>query len=450
MSRFLFWRKPGREAGDAKSPPRSPHSDPTGLLTGDPAQDVLSLEILLDSIAEVNSSIELGQVLQDIVDRSLEVTKAERGLLLLGNVGEELTVRVARDKDGTELGSDVRYSQTLVQRCLETGHAERSVVQSDQEALELGQSVFNLKLRAVMCAPLRVRERRLGVIYVDSTAVRREFSGRDLAVFEALSVQLASAIENARLHADSLEKARLAKDAEIAKRIQRHLMAPVPRDYRGADLAVRFIPLESASGDTYDFIPLRDGRLVALIGDVMGHGVGAALITHAAQSAVRTYFELIDDLSQVATRLNDRLARSVEAGHFMSLLMVLIDPERLTMHFVNAGHSGVMLVRRGEVSELERTGMVMGVVEGQRYDAAGPIALAPGDLLFFRTDGVEETRSPQGEVFGEARIRTTLAQVGDCSADEVLGKVSEALRVFSCDKEPDDDLTMVAIRIRAR
>lgn len=446
MSRFRFWRKPGPGTG----PLKPDLSDSTGLLTGDPAQDALSLEILLDSIAEVNSSIELDQVLQDIVGRSLAVTKAERGLLLLGSPTDDLVVRVARDKDGAELGDDVRYSQTLVLRCLETGHAERSVVQSDQEALELGQSVFNLKLRAVMCAPLRVRERRLGVIYVDSTAVRREFSARDLAVFEALSVQLASAIENARLHADSLEKARLAKDAEIAKRIQRHLMAPVPRDYQGADLAVRFIPLESASGDTYDFIPLRDGRLVALVGDVMGHGVGAALITHAAQSAVRTYFELVDDLSQVATRLNDRLARSVEAGHFMSLLMVLIDPQRRTMHFVNAGHSGVVLARDGDVRELERTGMVMGVVEGQRYEAAGPIALTPGDLLFLRTDGVDETRNQQGETFGEARLRATLAAAGATSAEEVLGKVGDALTVFAAGRQPDDDLTMMAIRIRAR
>ncbi|MFO1051860.1 MAG: GAF domain-containing SpoIIE family protein phosphatase [Planctomycetota bacterium] len=443
MSRFLFWRKPSTPAEQS-----GPAPDQAGLLTGDPQQDAQSLEILLDSIAEVNSNVDLDSVLMDIVDRSLEVTRAERGILLLGSSGPDLEIRVARDKDGAELGKGVKFSQTLVQRCLETGHAERSVVQSDQEALELGQSVFNLKLRAVMCSPLQSRGKRMGVIYVDSTAVRREFSARDLALFEALSVQLASAIENARLHADSIEKARLAKDAEIAKRIQSHLLAPVPRDFRGLDLAVRFLPRESASGDTYDFVPLADGRLVALIGDVTGHGVGAALITHAAQSAVRTYFELIDDLSDVATRLNDRLARGVETGHFMSLLMVLIDPRKRCLSFVNAGHSGLVLVRRGEVRELDRTGMVMGVVEGQRYAAAGPIGLEPGDLLFLRTDGVDEMRSPDGAIFGIERLFETLRAAGDASSEDVLAGVERALRKFSHGNEPDDDLTMVAIRLK--
>lgn len=444
MTRFLFWRKPGEKPDQTRTAAES-----GGLLTGDPEQDTLSLEILLDSIAEVNSSIELDQVLQDIVDRSVEVTRAERGLLLLGEPGQGLEVRVARDKDGADLERDLKFSQTLVQRCQETGHAERSVVQSDQEALELGQSVYNLKLRAVMCAPLQVRGKRLGVIYVDSTAVRREFSARDLALFEALSVQLAGAIENARLHADSIEKVRLAKDNEIAKRIQSHLLAPVPHDFPGLELAVRFVPREAASGDSYDFIPLNDGRVVALIGDVTGHGVGAALITHAAQSAVRTYFELIDDLSDIATRLNDRLAKGVETGHFMSLLMVLIDPRARTLHFVNAGHSGVVIVRGGEVRELERTGMAMGVVEGQRYTAAGPIEIEVGDLLFLRTDGVDEMRSPGGDMFGEQRLYAVLGKLAPDSGEAALSAVEQALHAFSHGAEPDDDLTMVAIRIRS-
>ncbi|MGE0143254.1 MAG: PP2C family protein-serine/threonine phosphatase [Planctomycetota bacterium] len=446
MSRFRFWRK---SSDPAPVPTPSAQPESPGLLTGDPAQDAQSLEILLDSIAEVNSNIDLDSVLTDIVDRSLEVTRAERGILLLGKPGATLEIRVARDKEGNDLGTSIRYSKTLVQRCVETGHAERSVVQSDQEALELGQSVFNLKLRAVMCAPLRARDKQVGVIYVDSTAVRREFSARDLALFEALSVQLASAIENARLHADSLERARLAKDAEIAKRIQSHLMAPLPRNLAGIDVAARFLPRDSASGDTYDFIALPDGRLVALIGDVTGHGVGAALITHAAQAAVRTYFELIDDLSEIATRLNDQLARSVETGLFMSLLLTLIDPARGQVHFVNAGHSGLVLVRGEEVVELERTGMVMGVVEKQRYTAAGPIELRPGDLLFLRTDGVDEMRAPDGEVFGTERIFATLRKHRNGSCEAVLAGMDAALREFSHGEEPDDDLTMVALRLSA-
>src|SRR5690606_3082093 len=130
---------------------------------------------------------------------------------------------------------------------------------------------------------------------------------------------------------------------------------------------------------------------VALIGDVTGHGVGAALLSHAVQAAVRSYLELIDDLSEVTRRLNDRLVKSVEAGNFMSLLMVLVDPVGMTMQYVNAGHPSLILVRNGVVQEFDKTGMVLGVVGGRPYPAAGPIALSPGDLLFARSDGVDET-----------------------------------------------------------
>src|SRR5690606_29651814 len=136
--------------------------------------------------------------------RSLQVTQAERAILLLGESPDTLTVRLAQDRDGRALTGDLQWSRSLVRRCLEEGVAVRSVVQSDQEALELGRSVYDLKLRAVMCAPMRARDRTVGVIYVDSRAMRREFSSRDLALFGAISAQLAISVENARLHADSL------------------------------------------------------------------------------------------------------------------------------------------------------------------------------------------------------------------------------------------------------
>ncbi len=444
MKGFRFWRRDdGSEGGSGEAG----HDDPTGLLTGDPAEDAKSIEVLLHSIAEVNASIDLDEVLQDIVDRSLEVTAAERGILLLGGTSDDLQIRVARDRQGRALGTDLVYSQTLVQRCLENRQAERSVVQSDREALQLGQSVFDLKLRAVMCAPLETRGRVIGVIYVDSTAVRREFSARDLALFGALSAQLATAIENARLHADSLEKVRLQKDFEIAKRIQQHLMPAVPRDYTALDIAVRFQPRDEASGDTYDLIPCPGGELVAVIGDVTGHGVGAALLTHAAQAALRSYVELLSDLGDIATRLNTRLAASVEAGNFISLVLLRIDPTGRSLRYVNAGHPAPLLVRGDEVRELEKTGMVLGVVAEQEYASAGPVELRPGDLLFLRSDGVDETRDAERGLFGTDRLEAVLRACAGLGAEAVLDRVDAALLEFARGERQDDDLTMLAIRL---
>lgn len=451
MKRFFFWRRGAETAGakgESEAGSGGPGGSPegSGLLTGDPREDQKSLEILLDTIAAVTANLDLDVVLHDIVDRSLLVTSAERAILFLGNSPDELSVRVAQQRDGSALGGDLQYSRSLIRRCMESLQPVRSVVQSDQEALEVGKSVYDLKLRAVMCAPLVARSRTVGVIYVDSRAVRREFSERDLALFGAISAQLAVSLENARLYADSLEKVRLEKDVEIARRIQQHLVPTVPRDLPGLDLAVRYVAAAQASGDTYDFTPLPRGRYAVSIGDVTGHGVGAALLTHAAQAALRSYLELIDDLSEVVTRLNHRLVATVETGNFMSLLLMVIDPTARTVQYVNAGHPSLLHVGAHGVTALEKTGMVLGVVGDQQYDVSPFVQLSAGDLLFLHTDGVDEAMSPQRETFSAARLHALLMELRSRSAEQVVAGVERAL-LEHVDGSFEDDFTMIAVKV---
>jgi sigma-B regulation protein RsbU (phosphoserine phosphatase) len=441
------WKRDVRKPeAPARTPSPGSDREPSTILTGDTQEDSRSLQILLDTIAAVTANIDLDSVLRDIVDRSLQVTRAERAILLLGDSPNNLSVRVAQDREGRSLTGDLQWSKSLVRRCLEEGLAVRSVVQSDQEALELGRSVYDLKLRAVMCAPMRARNSTVGVIYVDSRAMRREFSGRDLALFGAISAQLAVAVENARLHTDSLDKVRLQKDVEIARRIQQHLLPPVPKDLPGVQLAMRYVAAAQASGDTYDLLPLRDGRFAVMIGDVTGHGVGAALLTHAVQAALRSYLELIDDLATIVTRLNQRLVAGVETGNFMSLLLAVVDPRARSLTYVNAGHPGLLHCGARGVTVLEKTGMVLGVVGEQVYRESPPIALEPGDLLFLHTDGVDEAMSPERAVFG-TQLHAVLERARERSADEVVERVVEALRAHTAGAAIEDDYTMIAVKL---
>tara|TARA_R110002072_G_scaffold46591_2_gene128911 strand:- start:97814 stop:99163 length:1350 start_codon:yes stop_codon:yes gene_type:complete len=419
------------------------------ILTGDATQDSHSLEILLDTIAAVTANIDLDTVLRDIVSRSLQVTNAERAILLLGDHPDRLTVRIAQDKDGETLTGELQWSRSLVRRCLEEQVAVRSVVQSDQEALEIGRSVYDLKLRAVMCAPMRSKDRTVGVIYVDSRAVRREFSARDLALFGAISAQLAISVENARLHADSLEKVKLQKDVEIARRIQQHLLPTVPRDWGGFEIGIRYEAAEQASGDTYDCVEMPGGRYAIMMGDVTGHGVGAALLTHAVQAALRSYLELIDDAATVITKVNQRLVDSVETGNFMSLLLIILDPKEGTLEYVNAGHPGLVVCQKDGIQVLEKTGMVLGVVGEQVYEASPTVHLEPGDVLFMHTDGVDEAMSPDRTVFGVERLQQLVGEQRrtNASANEILVEVERQIRDHVGSDLLEDDFTMIAVKL---
>ena len=298
-----------------------------------------------------------------------------------------------------------------------------------------------------MCAPLEVQGRLIGVIYVDSKATRGEFSSRDLALFDALSAQLAIAVENARLHADSLEKVRLEKDIEIARQIQMHLLPTVPDNVPGLEVALHFAAVSQASGDAYDFVPVGEHKLAVLIGDVTGHGVGAALLTHAAQAAVRSYLELLNDLGEVTTRLNNRLVHGVEPGMFFSMLLFVVDTQERTLTYVNAGHPPVYLVQDGCLKELEKTGMVLGVVEDQEYEVRGPIPLNPGDLVFVATDGAEETMNSSRETFGVERLKEFLTESRTKPVSGVLDELGTRLRQHASGQKAEDDVTMIALRV---
>jgi serine phosphatase RsbU (regulator of sigma subunit) len=419
------------------------------LLTGEGSRDGRRLALLLQAVADVTSNLTLERVLDSIVDKSIALTRAERAILLLRD-GKGLTIRVARDAQGRDLPAPVQYSTTVAGRVVETGEAIRSMVGGRGEKLDLGQTVIDLRLRAVMCVPLRLRERTLGAVYVDSRASEREFSKSDLAFFDALGVQIAVALENARLHADSLEKERMKAALRLAADIQRRLLPTVPPEIPGLDLQGAFLPAEETTADSFDFVPLPGGRVALVVGDATGHGIGPALVMATVRASLRAYFRLLDEPGEVVTRLNADLRRDLEEGMFFTAFLAVVDPGRGELRYVNAGHPPALLRRaEGAVEALGKTGAALGLLDEEVYDAAGPIPLRAGDLLLAFTDGIVEARSPSGELFGDERLVESLARSDPGSARALLDRVLAGVREFSGGLL-EDDVTLIAARVQPR
>ena len=481
-----FRKKPqgGEDKPEQPEVPRELAAESGEFLTGDPVVDRRSLQLLLQTMAEVGSTIELEQLLVDLVDKSIEATRSERGFLLLldesaqassggaASAGGSATgagpgasapaaddaaqssgviVRVARAKGGRELPLEAIYSTSVAKKVLASGEPLVNIVQSSQDALDLGQSVYDLKLRAVMCVPLAARGDLRGAIYVDSKAERQEYTQRDLAFFAALAQQLAVSLENARLYTDSLEKARLSKEFELAERIQKQLL---PSQVKGLpddlDVETWFLACDSASGDTFDIIVDSERDAVSvLLGDVSGHGLGSALIAHSGQAALRSYLEVLDDLGQVMLRLNNRFSEGIEAGSFMSMVIARVESAegKRRLVTVNAGHGCSWLVRKGEVQTLETSGPALGMVPGFDYAASEPIELAPGDIVFLCSDGVTEARDQDRNMWGESALCEVLAREHGKGATHLITEVRKSLDAFT-GATYDDDVMLLAIAVR--
>lgn len=457
---LFFGRSKGSRGGDSEpTPPEGERRDESSvdestlLLTGDELRDRRSIGLLLESIAEVTSTIDLAHLLENIVDNSIALTRAERGVLLLCEGGSteaaDLQVHVARTNTGEDLPKSVRYSTHVVSEVMNSGRPTRTMVRSDAEALDLSRSVFDLKLRAVMCTPLRVGDEILGVIYVDSRAATREFSRTDLAFFDALSRQIAIALTNARLVEENLQKTRMEQQLRIAGEIQRGLLPNAPPRCPGLELHGWYVPCDEATGDYYDFVPLAGGRLAVVVGDASGHGIGPALISSSARAMMRAYLQALPDLSAVVGCVNRDLQRDLDDGMFMTLFVAVVDPRERTLTYVSAGHTSAALIAPdGTLVELDSTGLALGLMEDEVFEASEPRVLEPGTLLFAFTDGIVEARRSDGTLFGEERLYEALREGVHHPLPELMREVAERVDRFQGGPQ-EDDQTAVAVKFVA-
>ena len=404
----------------------------------------------------------------------LTVHEVERlsphGLLVLldGSSGAQV-VRVARqrgDADDEEgrtrsLSRDVKYSTSVVQRVVDTDAPLKTTLQKDGEDLDLGNSVFDLKLRAVMCVPLADLEagegsRPTGVLYVDSRAASRQFSQRDLSLFAALAQHISVALENAKLHLDRMEKVRLEQTLELAAEIQEKLMPGVPEDIPHYEFHGWYGPAEVAAGDFYDFLRTKDGCVGVVVGDVTGHGIGPALITATAQGSLASYMRVLQDPGQAVTHLNEDISAKVEDGRFITMFLASLTPDG-ELHGVNAGHAPPMIWRKesGDVETITGGGPALGMIDDEVYTTLEPRHLGEGDVLVVYTDGLTEAREPGSgtaadenvNMFGEDGLERALCDAAGRGLDAkgiALHLVETALELAGGERE--DDITVVVAR----
>ncbi len=461
--------RPSEPAPAAPAVPEPAVGSPAGpastqFLTGEAGRDRRTVQVLLEAIARVSEARDLESLLIDIVDSSIELTGAERGLLVMRGTKEgEMLVRVARVRGKKPVAGDLRYSTTVAGRVLAEARPLRAQVHSESEALELGRSVYDLKLRAVMCVPLSSPSAGAGgagaeeapasppkgVLYVDSRAATRQFSQPDLALFAALAQHISIAMMNAQLQLDSLEKVRLEQSLELASAIQRDLMPRVP-SIPGWDLAGWYGPAEQTGADFYDFLRVGKGALALVVGDVTGHGIGPALITASAQGSLRTSLRMNPDPGEVVTLLNMDLCERIEDGRFLTLFLATLD-ENGQVRALNAGHSPPLLWSRADrsVQSIKMCGPALGMIADEVYRAHPPVTMSSGDVLVAYTDGLVEARTAGSEddFFGEEGLRRTLdAAAGEgLSAREICTRLAEAALERSGGVR-EDDITVVVAR----
>ena len=245
----------------------------------------------------------------------------------------------------------------------------------------------------------------------------------------------------------------LRKSLALANEIQVNLLPQrIPENDR-LDIAGRSIYCSATGGDYYDFISIpnsADRRLDFVVGDVTGHGIEAALLMTTARALLRSRVLQPGSLAQVITDINMHLTDDLyESGRFMTLFYLSIDPSSGQLAWVRAGHDPAILYHpeTEHFEELRGVGMALGVDRSWQYIENRKTGLSPGQILFIGTDGLWETRNPQGEMFGKKNVYDILKNYASLKAADIIGRMIDNLDKYRGGHEPEDDITLMVIKI---
>jgi len=248
-----------------------------------------------------------------------------------------------------------------------------------------------------------------------------------------------------------LLRARLDEELAIARQIQLSLLPDeVPR-VQGFEFAACYIPCEQVGGDYYDFLRLDEGHLAVVVADVEGHGIGAAMLMSSVSTALRTEIRHGFSVNKIAYDLNNFVCEELSELTSMPLVYSVINIPIRTLSYVNAGHEFPLHyhARSGEVTEMESTGMVLGIAEDMDYNEVH-VPLEEGDLLVYFTDGLTDQVNPQEEFFGKERVQALMRERHDLSAQEFSTTLEGAVTTHRADAVQNDDIAFVVVKVTGR
>ena len=246
---------------------------------------------------------------------------------------------------------------------------------------------------------------------------------------------------------DRIERLRVEQELLAAREIQRRLYPHTPPSIPGFDLAGVVYPSHVMCGDYFDFIPLGEDRVLCVVADVTGHGIGPSLEMVETRAQLRAILHFEPNLELVITRLNQALVADLPPGSFVSMFLAEIDVAKRQFRYCGAGHEALLVRAHGEAVRLDSTDSLLGVLEDDEFHLTESVPLEPGDVLLLSTDGVAETMGPDNSLFGWDRLVNVVRGAAHGTAREIVAAVYESARAYAHTAKPTDDVTVLAVKV---
>ena len=254
-----------------------------------------------------------------------------------------------------------------------------------------------------------------------------------------------------RMIDDLRDRTRMRSALAVATEVQQALLPAGPPRVEGLDVAAFSVYCDETGGDYYDYIAMdgeRSGAVLFAVGDVMGHGIGSALVMASARAVLRNSAARCTDLGQLLTRVNAQLVPDMVGRRYVTMLLWMVDPKSGSVRWANAGHQPAIVYDPATDSfdQSGQDGIPLGFDEAAVYGeyAYGPVR--EGLVMVLATDGVWEMQNAQGEFFGMERLKACVRVAAGGTAEQIAGAVRAELEAFRDGAVVRDDVTLVVIK----
>jgi serine phosphatase RsbU (regulator of sigma subunit) len=300
----------------------------------------------------------------------------------------------------------------------------------------------------VLVVPLINSGSLVGLLSLGPRRSERGYSTDDLRLLNSLAGYAAPAMRVGQLvrqqQAEARQRERIEQELKIAQIIQQQFLPKTLPDLPSWHVAAFYRPARTVGGDFYDFIPLPDGRVMFVVGDVTDKGIPAALVMASTHALLRDAAPRLVSPGQVLGHVNDMLCADIPAHMFVTCLALVLDPVSGQVEFANAGHDVPYVRTQDGVKELRARGMPLGLMPGMDYEEKS-FQFEPGDCALLHSDGLAEAHAPDREMFGFPRVAQLVGKgpSGEALIDLCLTELAD---FTGSEHEQEDDITLVSLQ----
>jgi serine phosphatase RsbU (regulator of sigma subunit) len=410
------------------------------------------INLLYRAAETIGASLDPDWIPRQVLDQIQLVVPANLAVVLLSSLeddneeNETISLNAAA-WTGPENVSQLlqEASKELIERVLDTGESLISVPREKQITDANGNDYPSI----VLCAPLKIHNRVLGILVLGRNAGMHEFTAGDMKLVTALVSQAAIALETARLHQEEVKLQRLEGELSIGRQIQLSFLPESLPEIPGWDFAAVYRSARQVGGDLYDFIHSLENpeRLDLVIADVTGKGIAAALFMASTRTVLRLMSLQGGSPLSILRKVNHFIIQERHSSVFMSAFFAALDLGTGSIQYSNAGHDWPLLreAKTGALRPLKATGYLLGAFEEIEVDEF-QTRMEPGDVLVFFTDGVSEAFNPFSELYGIKRLENLIEGQDWSSANTLMQAILDDVEKFTNGEPQSDDLTLIVVK----